>query len=529
MLSDLSAGTWCIRQKTKQFVTIKRESIETYIKMLRDTLSLTDRQYDEPFAYYINLLKENKDVDPIAVLMDYREKILELVSTSRKKKLQRALTMTMNLMQYIYNKKMDASDVYNDFKYSDSVYRHEIVGKFTGYVAFYKRENKGWTQLFRKYILHDNLDLSGYQPGLYRIDIYDEHMDLLKRYFDNRMPDNEIQEYYNPYREQLVEESRRIDQLLEDTISAPELSDDEKRIYARQLIYSPNNLYLGEPTITEDDFSRLHISIDAHDFESIDTSLYLVAEEADTLFRTDSDFLKRRFKLNSSTLTIDAKDNYFNDEPYYFYIEDENHKKYSYISAYTLPLSDKDDYMSRVRKQLLTNRIQRISTQLTYDLSKDVARAAVLALDTAMHESDTTLYNLIDRAFSTYYKDPYTTNRFDVLRSLYTDKVMHEDTDFTSFPGVIVRPQWHRVEFPYTLPDRYIVERIGFASTGYTKTYYKNVETALTLYYYPEEYVVFSVFSPDTGKRIGGFLMFDNTKRTLTYVTHRLKAVTSYE
>lgn len=529
ILDNLVAGTWCIYYTTKQYFNLKRQSPTEYLNDIRSILSLSDKQYDLPFSYLRNVIENNADEEPLALLYDYRTDILNTVSSSRRDKLNRAVIFTLDMMQYINNKKMDTIDVYDTFLFDNSVYNRKITGEFTGYVTIYKRNNKSWNLLLRKYYLNKEIDLSSYPEGLYKIDLYDENMDLLKRYYSVVFSDKEIQTYYNPYRLQKIADTKRINQLLEDTIYAPDLSDGEKQIYTRQLLYSPNNLYFNEPIITEDDYSRIHVDFNYDGIAALKEPVYLVAEEQDTLNRTDSDFYKRRFIINDKSLVIDTKENYFNDETYYFYIEDNNNKKLSFISAYNIPLQDDDDYQERYRKQLLTNRVQRITTQLNYDLLDEVARNAVLTLDSTTYDTDTTLYNLIDKAFSVYYQDKYATNCFDVLRSFYTDKAYHEDMDSSSLPDVKVRPQWHIVEFPYTLPSNYIVERTAFTRTGYTKQYFRNTDTALSIYYYPEDYVVFSVFSLDTGLRIGGFLMIDNTKDTLRYNTYRLKAVTDYE
>lgn len=528
-LNNLITGNWCIRYTTKQYFTMKREPANEYLKKLRNILSLTDKQYDLPFSYLNNLMLDNINEEPLTLLYDNKTEIMNTVSSSKRAKLNRALCFTMDIMRYLNNKKMDANEAYMTFLFSNDIYDTKITGDFSGYVTVYKRADKQWQQLSRDYYLNSEVDLSSYSEGLYRIDLYNEDMDLLKRYYHVVFKDTEIQEYYNPYRLQKINEDKRIAQLLEDTIYAPDLSENEKETYTRQLLYSPNNLYFDEPEVTEDDYSRFHIDLDYDGILALKEPVYLVAEEYDTLNRTDSDFYKRRFLVDTPNMIIDARDNYFNDEVYYFYLEDESHKKLSFISAYNIPLQDDDDYRDRYRKQLLTNRIQRITTQLNYDLSNEVARNAVLALDSVTYTSDTTIYNLIDRGFEAYYKDTFTTNRFEVLNSLYTDKIYHEDTDFSWFPKIKVRPQWHLVEFPYTLPSNYVVERTSFTISGYKKQYFRNTDTALSIYYYPEEYVVFSVFSLDTGKRIGGYLIFDNTKNTLRYNSYQLKAVTDYE
>ena len=425
---------------------------------------------------------------------------------------------------------MDSEELYDTFLFDNDIYKPKIAGDFTGYIAIYKRYNKSWTQLSYRYCLNGEIDLSNYSEGLYRIDLYDTDTDLLKRYYNVIFSDDLINKYNEVYRKQQIADEKRVNQLLEDTIYAPELSEDEKQVYTCQLLYSPSNLYFQEPYITEDDYSRIHISVDYDGISALKDPVYLIAEERDTLSRTDSNFFKRKFQITSADMIIDTKDNYFNiDETYYFYLENNSGKKLSFVSTYHIPLQDDDTYASRYRKQLLTNRIQRITTQLNYDLTEAISRNAVLALDSATYNPDITIYNLIDQAFLIYYEDTYTTNHFDVLRSFYTDKIYHEDVDSSWFPEVIIRPQWHIVEFPYTLPKNYIVERTAFTKTNCTKQYFRNTDTALSLYYYPEDFVVFSVFSLDTNSRVGGYLIFDNTKNTLRYNTYKLEAVTNYE
>lgn len=529
-IDKLTAGTWCIRYDTKQYFTIKRQASNEYIKSIRDILSLSDRQYDLPFSYLNNKILDNKKEDPIVLLYDYNTNILNTVSSSHRDKLKRALFFSKRIMQYLNNASMDSDATYDTFLFNNDIYNPTVTGSFTGYTVIYKRtDTKTWNQLVRRYCLNDEVDISHYSEGLYKIDMYDENMDLLKRYYYFKFSNEEIQTYNETYRLQEIADDKRVNQLLEDTIYAPDLSEDEKKTYTRQLLYSSNNLYFSEPYITEDNESRIHVNFDYEGISALKDPVYLVAEEYDTLSRSDSDFYKRKFPVTNSSMVIDTKDNYFNDETYYFYLENNNGKKLSFISAYDMPLQEDDTYAERYRKQLLTNRIQRITTQLNYDLSEEVSRNAVLALDSVTYDPGVTIYNLIDNAFVAYCQNTYTTNRFDVLVSLYKDKIYHENTDTSWFPNVIVRPQWHIVEFPYTLPNNYIVERTAFTNTGYTKQYFKNTDTALSLYYYPEDYVVFSVFSLDTNVRVGGFLIFDNTKSSLRYNTYKLKAVKDYE
>lgn len=529
-LDSLYAGTWCIRYNIKQFFDFKKQSNKEYVDELRDILGLTDTGYNLPFNYYINSLNTISEEDPIVILYDELYIIESLVSSSRKKKLHEVLIHFLNTQQYYNNRRMDAQDVYNIFIFMNNIFNQKVSGHFTGFAVLYKRKNNKWQEIWRRYILDTGIDLHDSSYGLYRLDMYSEDMDLLKRYYYHIPRHEDIQSIFDPFRDQQIEEKERIDQLLEDTVYAPELSEEEKQIYTRQLLYALNNLYFAEPVVKEDDYSRLFINVDLEGIKAMKQPMYIVAEEADTLCRTDNFSLKRRFEITDTPVVIDTKDSFFNEgEPYYFYIEDDKHLKYSFISAYQIPLEDTDDYRKRSLTRFLTNRIQRIMTQLNYDLKPDIATSVAEFMDSAAHDSDTTLYNLIDETFFRYIQDKYTTNRFDVLRSLYMDKVCHEDVDFAALSDVKVRPQWHLVDFPYELPDNYIVECTMFTNTGYKKTYYRNTDTAVSIYYRPADYAIFSVFSLDTGKRIGGFLILDNTKPKLRFSSYQLKATIDYE
>lgn len=529
-LDSLYAGTWCIRYNIKQFFDFKKQSNKEYVDELRAILGLTDTGYNLPFNYYINSLNTISEEDPIVILYDELYTIESLVSSSRKKKLHEVLIHFLNTQQYYNNRRMDAQDVYNTFIFTNDIFNQKVSGYFTGFAVLYKRKNNKWQEIWRRYILDTGIDLHDSSYGLYRLDMYSEDMNLLKRYYYHVPKHEDIQSIFDPFRNQQIEEKERIDQLLEDTVYAPELSEEEKQIYTRQLLYAPNNLYFTEPVVKEDDYSRLFIDVNLEGIKAMKQPMYIVAEEADTLCRIDNFSLKRRFEITDTPVVIDTKDSFFNEgEPYYFYIEDDKHLKYSFISAYQIPLEDTDDYRKRSLTRFLTNRIQRIMTQLNYDLKTDIATSVAEFMDSATHDSDTTLYNLIDETFFRYIQDKYTTNRFDVLRSLYMNKVYHEDVDFTALSNVKVRPQWHLVDFPYELPDNYIVECTMFTNTGYKKTYYRNTDTAVSIYYRPADYAIFSVFSLDTGKRIGGFLILDNTKPKLRFSSYQLKATIDYE
>ena len=406
--------------------------------------------------------------------------------------------------------------VYDDIELDISSFYPVLTG-LDGYIVIYDKDNVPVRRMYSS-LVDGNIILDSLEPGLYTIDCFSNDMMVL-HLLVYQMSDTDFRAYRYDNICMKVGEQEQIEEQAAVLSSSSSLDYNQCLSYQYMKSCPINNVVLPAPVISVDPFMQITAVFQNYGLiEKMPEPVYLVMAEQDCI-GTDMQFL-RKIQITDKEMKLDRSDCCFNHEPYYFYIATENNIILSSVSYCNI--MDPDDISQEtLNNQEVIDRITRISRQLSYDVDTEMKRAALLSLDAV--SSDSTIYSLIHNGFLNYIQDHRNQDALFILQSFFRDKVFHEQTDFSLFTNANIRPQWKVVDFP-VLNSQYIVEVFGYShhSDSVKYAYYLSSDTATTIRYDTDDYMAFTVFNCKTGDRIGGYLLFDNTKDRLTYMNYQL-------
>lgn len=525
-ITNLYDGSWCFYldkpDAVRQTIDFTEQTNQEFVTAIRTALDLTDALYTPVFLKYRDDLNDTPELSDPAVLYQHMDAYEKLVSSSHRETTHKALLYTLELLQLRQNQQADGIEAYNAVRFVSDRIQPYLTGTFSGYLQI-QQDTK---TLRRQYLslAQDSFPLA-LSPGLYTLSLRDTDQNILKTYAVYIHTPEDLQQYYYRYILDLQTEGRQIQQFLTDGGALPDFSDAEKELYAKQLLYTPDNLVLPPPQVAEDIYGILTVTVRYDLIQNMPAPVFLVAEEADTLNVTDNHLVKRRFPVTADRLEISRKTHYFNLEPYFWYLETEDHIKVSAVVVFDVSEED-TEYPQKANHQLLVTRAKRLSPQLSYDLEQP--QDVMLTADEVTYDTDVTLWDFADHVFERYLAQPHSQDRWNALKSLYTDQAFHEER----LPGLTirVRPQWNRVETPAAEQSPYVVKTVKWDIHGVRQEFYgSQSDTRASFFYTDCLYCLIRMYDIKTGNPYGGWLAFDNTKDRLTYDSYQMDVIIDRE